>query len=68
MNFVVFSETADYYNKKLGSDGRVLVASSLKKARLFQDFPGSRTGLVRPIAAEDWSSMRRLMGDGDQHS
>ena len=47
MNFVVFfSETADYYNKKLGSDGRMLVASALKKARLFQDFPESRMGLV----------------------
>jgi hypothetical protein len=41
-----FSETADYYNKKLGSDGRVVVASSVKKARLFQDFPESRTGLA----------------------
>ena len=47
MNLLIFfSETADYYNKKLGSDGHVLVASSLKKARLFQDFLESRTGLV----------------------
>ena len=30
----------------LGSDGRVLVPSSLKKARFFQDFPESRMGLV----------------------